>query len=392
MRRPRLLARRFLTAISIVLILLAMAIWTVRPSPFSDWLNASGLGNNDLPLTTLRDWANGHYAPMTPSGFVTLFLIQDLLIFGALLTALCVLLVLLPSQWRKQQAGTWSTSSFSLFRRPRIGMRVRTAMILIAVIGIDLGWELVAWRNWRLRERYRVSADEHAVSEASSRDALNRAKSELDRLEAGTLVGPEEAAWTPAARAAERAFNRDLWHRESMYRTSMVAYYAELRRKYERAAADPSRPVAPNPPPPIRYGTPNQWGLTASERYALRLSEVDKEIRLYPDLPWVHQERAWILAACPDAKIRDGKRAVEAATRAAELTNWKGWNALQALAAAYAEAGDFASAVRWEQRGVELEQEYLKRLPPNPRGIGTMYVDRGRLDLYKAGKPFRMRK
>jgi tetratricopeptide (TPR) repeat protein len=392
MRRPGLIARRFLTAISILLILLALAIWTVRPSPFSDWLNASGLGNNDSPLTTLRDWANDRLAPMTPSGFVTLFLIQDLLIFGAFLTALCVLLALLPSQWRKQQAGTLSTSSFSLFRLPRIGMRIRKTMILIAVIGLGLGWELVAWRNWRLREGYRGSADNHAASEAYSRDELNRTKSELDRLEAGTLVGPKEATWTPAARAAERAFNRDRLHRESMYFSSMVAYHAELRRKYERASADPSRPVAPNPPPPSGYGTPNPGRLTASEHYVLLLSELDKQIRLYPDLPWAHSERAWILATYPDARIRDGKRAVAAATRAAELTNWKDRNVLRSLAAAYAEAGDFANAVRWEQRGVELEQEYLERFPPNPSGLGTTHVDRGRLSLYMAGKPFRMRK
>jgi tetratricopeptide (TPR) repeat protein len=390
MRRPGLFARRFLTAMSIVVILLALVIWTVRPSPFSDWLNASGLGNNDPPLATLRDWFNGRYAPMTPTGFVTLFPIPDLFLLGALLTALCVLLVLLPTQWRNQRAGSWSSRARSLFRLPRIGVRVRTAMILIAVIGIDLGWELVAWKNWRLWERYRGQAVAYARQEGQSLEALHRAEIQLASLDTETSV-PAKDTETPAARAADKAFSRDRLQQVSAYASIQAAYFAELRRKYKRAAADPSRPVPPDPPPPSGPQPLRQGIFVSQGGYAQALADCDDLLRRYPDLSWVHRERAWILASCPDARIRDGKRAVAAATHTAELTNWKDWNVLQALAAAYAEAGDFANAVRWEERALELEQEYLKRLPPNPRGIGTTHVDRDRLDLYKAGKPSRMR-
>ena len=63
--------------------------------------------------------------------------------------------------------------------------------------------------------------------------------------------------------------------------------------------------------------------------------------RLNPRDGNAYNNHAMIMAACPDAKYRDGKKAVEAATRACELTQWKKPDFLDTLAAAYAEAGDF---------------------------------------------------
>ena len=49
-----------------------------------------------------------------------------------------------------------------------------------------------------------------------------------------------------------------------------------------------------------------------------------------------------MLATSPDAKLRNGRRAIELATRACELTKYKAAYILSTLAAAYAETGDFA--------------------------------------------------
>jgi tetratricopeptide (TPR) repeat protein len=87
---------------------------------------------------------------------------------------------------------------------------------------------------------------------------------------------------------------------------------------------------------------------------------------------------AWTLATCPDASLRNGAKAVDLAQRAVKQRDTSGTR--DTLAAAYAEAGDFASAQREQQRAIEL-------LGPDasaPRNDGF----KTRLDLYKSGMAF----
>ena len=55
-------------------------------------------------------------------------------------------------------------------------------------------------------------------------------------------------------------------------------------------------------------------------------------------------------ATCPDDKYRDGKKAVENASKAYQLDDGKHWHCLGTLAAAYAESGDFEKAKEWEAK------------------------------------------
>jgi len=59
-----------------------------------------------------------------------------------------------------------------------------------------------------------------------------------------------------------------------------------------------------------------------------------------------------LLATCSDEKLRDGKRAVELATKANELTAGKDASVLDALAAAHAEIGDFDKAVEYQKQSL----------------------------------------
>ncbi|MBN1804316.1 MAG: protein kinase [Sedimentisphaerales bacterium] len=99
---------------------------------------------------------------------------------------------------------------------------------------------------------------------------------------------------------------------------------------------------------------------------------------------------AWIQATCPEAKVRDGAEAVKNATRVCEFTNWKNWGYLDTLAAAYAEIGDYNSAVKWQKEAIELLPKRLSSTIVNLfTGTSNKTEFEERLKLYESGKPYR---
>jgi tetratricopeptide (TPR) repeat protein len=116
----------------------------------------------------------------------------------------------------------------------------------------------------------------------------------------------------------------------------------------------------------------------AGRRYREAIEDYGEAIRLDPKHAAAYAHRARLLATCPDARFRDGARAVADARRACELTDWKNLEYLDTLGAAYAEAGDFSSAIEWQNKALALASasETFRQLA------------RQRLDLYRAGKPY----
>jgi len=117
--------------------------------------------------------------------------------------------------------------------------------------------------------------------------------------------------------------------------------------------------------------------LEALGRFKEALSHHDDALRYSPENVAAVNNLAWLLATCPLADVRDGKRALELAERLAE---WKGpgrFTFLDTLSAAHAEQGEFDQAIPWQRLAIDLAPNEQKEV------LGS------RLKLYQQGKPYR---
>jgi tetratricopeptide (TPR) repeat protein len=93
---------------------------------------------------------------------------------------------------------------------------------------------------------------------------------------------------------------------------------------------------------------------------------------------------AWVLATCPDAAVRNGIQAVAIAERANSLTMGKSPVISATLAAAYAEAGRFADAVKAAERAHQLALAEGNQSRANSI--------RAQIELYQTASAFRDRR
>ncbi len=91
---------------------------------------------------------------------------------------------------------------------------------------------------------------------------------------------------------------------------------------------------------------------SSKREYHQALADYEKAIGLDPQNLAAFNFRAWLRATCPDAKIRDGNKALESAIWACALSEWKDAFALGTLAAAYAETSDFRAAVKSQNKAI----------------------------------------
>ena len=84
----------------------------------------------------------------------------------------------------------------------------------------------------------------------------------------------------------------------------------------------------------------------AKEEHPAAIRNFKEAIRLDPKFVRAYNNLAWIMSTCQHGKHLDGKQAVEYATKACKLTDYKDAGMLDTLAAALAEAGRFDDAVK----------------------------------------------
>jgi tetratricopeptide (TPR) repeat protein len=118
--------------------------------------------------------------------------------------------------------------------------------------------------------------------------------------------------------------------------------------------------------------------------------------------------RGWLRATCPETSIRNGQLAITDAKKACDLDGWLSESYIDTLAAAYAEAGDFASAIRYQEQVIAMRmalpqeasktfaklkynKELHKRLTDNLADEVNKSLVRfsRRLELYKQHRPYR---
>lgn len=103
-------------------------------------------------------------------------------------------------------------------------------------------------------------------------------------------------------------------------------------------------------------------------------------LKLRPDLPDALQALAWIHATSPEELARDNFQAMVFAEQANQLTKGTNPIMLDTLAAAYAEAGRFADAIKFANQAIALAKK------ENQLELASR-IER-RLSLYQQGKPF----
>jgi GlpG protein len=111
--------------------------------------------------------------------------------------------------------------------------------------------------------------------------------------------------------------------------------------------------------------------------------DLEKLITMDPDgypRAEVLNELAWTYATSDDPKLQDYPRALKYASEAYESSQEKDPAVIDTLAAAYAANGDFAKAVEWQEKAIQLatsmgENDHLEGF-------------QSRLDLFKRGQPY----
>jgi tetratricopeptide (TPR) repeat protein len=150
-----------------------------------------------------------------------------------------------------------------------------------------------------------------------------------------------------------------------------------LKGDYDRSVADYDQSLKLSP----KY-SPAYQGRGVARRlkgdFDNALADFNEAIRLNPVNGLAYESLALLQATCPDDQYRDGKKAIENAQKAVKQLGPKDDGALDALAAACAETGDFAKAQEYETKALTLVHSDKTK---------ARYAER--YESYKQNKPYR---
>ncbi|HTU27532.1 MAG TPA: tetratricopeptide repeat protein, partial [Pirellulales bacterium] len=120
--------------------------------------------------------------------------------------------------------------------------------------------------------------------------------------------------------------------------------------------------------------------LNAAGKTRAAAAQLSDAVRLGSTAVPILWQTAWILATAADPSIREGQRAVELAKKAVQFSGGRELRALDALAAALAESGDYAAAVEASERASAMA------LVQRDFALSEAIDDR--TQLYLQGRPY----
>ncbi len=163
----------------------------------------------------------------------------------------------------------------------------------------------------------------------------------------------------------------------ALVHVNRAALYAQ-QKKFAQAAADykAAQKLDPSMPEPF-------IGLAFLNlhegKQAEAVSNLEKALKLRPDYPQTLNALGWLRATSPVKSLRDGRKAIDLAMQACQLSDWAEFQFVDTLAAAYAETGEFEKAVEFQRFALNLPS-----LPETQRGDAEK-----RLKQYSNHQPYR---
>jgi len=145
--------------------------------------------------------------------------------------------------------------------------------------------------------------------------------------------------------------------------------------QYDEAISDFKKAIEINP----RYNKAyNNRGIVyrLKGQYDQAVSDFNKAIEINPLDAEAYNNLAWLFATAKAGSFRNGKKAVELAQKACELSEWRKAEYVDTLAAGYARIGDFENAVKWQKKALEYPK------------LATPSEFQERLNLYRERKPW----
>ena len=168
MRLIQSVPRRWILCLFLVCDLLLLARWMIRPVPVISWFGEVA-PDNETPLTLLKAWVNDDPAPRD-AGWAALPLSgrRDRPCRRFADHFVGVTCPISRPTWRDHRTSSWSSRPIQRIR-PLLATKVRTLLIVIAVVSLELGEEYLLEKlavDWRVPQasgsirRIRVQARE----------------------------------------------------------------------------------------------------------------------------------------------------------------------------------------------------------------------------------------